>query len=109
MKYIFYVILLFIIVVCLFYSPNKENYFNATDKKPNPIDNRTLQIEESTRTNNSITIRWKSPGNPVASPDPLVDTSIKGYIIMLKKTSSGAENASYMKFYIEKLLRYLKL
>ncbi len=66
--------MLFIIVVCLFYSPHKENYYNAIDKKPNAIDNSTLQIEESTRTNNSLTIRWLSPGNPVSPPNPGEDT-----------------------------------
>jgi hypothetical protein len=101
MKYIFYVILLFIIVICLFYSPKKENYFDGIDKKPNIIDDKTLEIEESTKTNNSITVRWKSPGNPVSPPKPNEDTSIKGYIIMLKKTALGLEKAVYMKFYID--------
>ncbi len=85
--------------VCLFYSPKKENYFNAVDKKPNIVTD--LVIEESTKTNNLVTVRWVSPGNPISPPNPNEDTSIKGYIIMLKKTSSGPEKGVYMRFYAD--------
>jgi hypothetical protein len=85
-----YILILIIISICLLIS-TKEKYGGAPLPELLPAAPSNLRIDESTRTNNLIKIKWGSPQSPQNDP-------IKGYLIMLKKVSDTLGNGMYINF-----------